>query len=84
MIVEIDWQLVLIQSRMRFRDILTQNIHNAPLSNVSLSSGTSTSTGATFFMLVSQAEQKLLSPDFSALRHEIQPLSPHLECTGRR
>ena len=84
MIVEIDWQLVLIQSRMRFHDLLTLNGRHALLSNVSLSSGTRTSTGATFFMRVSQVEQKLLSSDLNALRHNMQPLSPHLECASRR
>lgn len=78
--LEIVRQLVSTQiNRVRFLDNFTSIVNHAPLSYVSLSSGTRTSTGAIFFMAVSQAEQNLLSPNFSALRHKIQPLSPHLE-----
>ena len=40
--------------------------------------------GATCFRTASQVEQNLLSPDFSAIRHKIQPHSPHLECASVR
>lgn len=77
MIVEIGRQLILIQNCMNFLDLLTPNAHHALLPNVVLSSGIRTSTGAMFFMLASQVEQKSLSSDLSVLRHKIQPL----ECT---
>jgi len=76
MIVEIGWQLVSIHSHVSFR---TPNAHRAPLLYASLSCGTCTSTGPMLLMAVSQGRQNLLFLYFCALRHKMQPLSPHLE-----
>ena len=78
MISGIGWQLVTTHSHVKLLDLLTSNTIYPLLLYVSLSSGTRTSMGATFLKDVSQPEQNLLSPCFSALLHKIQPFSPHL------
>ena len=54
MILEIGWQLVLDRDCVRVRDVFTSGPHHVLLLYVSLSSGTRTSTGATFPMIVPQ------------------------------